>query len=38
MISVFIKPANAQLAAVIVVLVSLVANGVFVPKNRMPAA
>ena len=26
------------MAAVIVVLVSLVSNGVFVPKNRMPSA
>ena len=38
LLSALIKPANVQLAAVIVVLVSLVSNGVFVPKNRMPSA
>jgi ABC-type multidrug transport system ATPase subunit len=35
LVSVLVKPLNSQLAGVLVVLVSLMANGIFVPKKRM---
>lgn len=35
LVSVLVKPLNSQLAGVLVVLVSLMCNGIFVPKHRM---
>ena len=35
LVSVLVKPLNSQLAGVLVVLISLMLNGVFVPKHRL---
>ena len=35
LVSVLVKPLNSQLAGVLVILVSLMCNGVFVPQQRM---